>query len=361
MTGLNICTIAMSMIGITIASAPLMAQSSSSVENEGWSILKDSQTKAFDTGKDGYHHRLSGFYCPNSMFGVKLAERKQYWQQGQSVGCRYAVPNAANIQFSIENSNQPIPANYFIRGKTEQFEKDFPKLKKISSGPQKMRIGRLEVDCETAAFTRGSKNQINENIWSCSGNGFNLKVSATATAEAGDLRSGITNFLVAQTDFSDHHQSCQTTMKDIANASPSKRTGLYVNAANFDFKLAGRQCYAGAIKGDGNRYLISYWPDNPDTPVTVQLFDNSGNTAATPLYRVQDMFAGVPAEQRKEEAGFLLISQDESVRTVFSGYARIPMPGSIFGDVKKVEMGELKPRMTSQLAPTAASNYSAPK
>jgi len=121
---------------------------------------------------------------------------------------------------------------------------------------------------------------------------------------------------------------------------PSGATGISYNAVAFPYTARGDSCYAGNTSSPEGSVLVRYWPDNPNTPITVDLLSPNGQYQETPSFRIQNMWANVPAEEAGPGGYLLMREQADGTITVYLGYTRIPTDARAYRDATSAFGGE---------------------
>jgi len=309
-------------------------------------------TTAFVKIDDGVEHTLSKLRCADNIAGYKLNHIRQITEVGEAVTCRYEHDRGLPDVSSLENPTAHVlmfrpTATRTIEAQMADFQSDteakFETARLLSSDVHIVEFVDRELTCPSVAYALGP--EANAQVLTtviCQAGDWRLRIRHIAQPDSGtpSVTAFANQLASVQAPAMRHVDRCNAFLEKLANETPSGITGISYNAVAFPYLARGDSCYAGSTTSAEGSVLVRFWPDNPDTPITIDLLSPNGQYQDKPSFRIQNMWANVPAEEAGPAAYLLMREQADGTITVYQGYTRIPTDARAYQDTTAAYNGE---------------------
>ncbi|MEO9970922.1 MAG: hypothetical protein ABJG15_14090 [Hyphomonadaceae bacterium] len=318
-----------------------------------WTGLRASP--AFQKTSTGVRHELSSLVCNDDVAGFELGTVEQVSALGESVSCSYRTAEGTPALTIVMYTRTPgkTSAGQLENLRTARMNRN-PDLRELSSDTSTVSIGDKQLPCENSRLEESTPSGPEKKTFSICELGswrmlFSLGPDAHNTSSsASDF---VEQFVASQRSADQKADQCSAFGTVLASQEPSGATGISYHAEGFNYTERGEGCYAGHTSSETGSVIIRVWPNNPDTPITLDYVSTDGQFQAVPSFRIQDMWASV-AEEDRGPAGYLLMrEQADGTITVYSGYTRIPTDGRVYEDAAKAYRGETDAIMLAKQNP----------
>ena len=318
-----------------------------------WTGLRASPT--FEKTSAGVRHELSSLVCNDDVAGFELSTVEQVTALGDSVSCSYRTADGTPALTIVMYTRMPgkTSAGQLANIRTARMGRN-PDLRELSSGTSTVTIGDKQLPCENSMLEEATRNGPEKKRFSICELGswrilFSMGPAAHKTTNSAE--EFIEQFIGSQRSAAQKADQCRAFGTVLTSQEPSGATGISYHAEGFNYTERGEGCYAGHTSSETGSVIIRVWPNNPDTPVTLDYVSTDGQFQATPSFRIQDMWASV-AEEERGPAGYLLMrEQADGTITVYNGYTRIPTDSRVYEDAGKAFRGETDPIMLAKQNP----------
>lgn len=307
---------------------------------------------AFAKIENGVQHTLSKLRCADTIAGYKLNHIRQITGVGEAVVCRFEHDLGSPERSSLANPNAQIlmfrpPPDRTVAAQMADFQSDTEErmtdARLLSTEAQMVRFVDRDLSCPSVTYALGSgANAQHLTTTICEVGGWRIRVRHIAQQNSGapSVADFINQFANLQAPAMDHVDKCDAFFEKVRNETPSGLTGISYNAVAFPYVERGDSCYAGSSASAEGGVIVRYWPDNPDTPITVDLLSPNGQYQETPSFRVQNMWANVPADEAGPAGYLLMREQADGTIATYIGYTRIPSDARAYQDATRAYRGE---------------------
>ncbi len=316
--------------------------------------LKDDAAKAFTKTDGGYTHWLTSIKCPSSVGDKSLIAKWQNTVQGHSVRCRLTDKKTMRTDFAIRTFDREEKLSTVVAEVGANIEKNEAVLRKTPAREVKMNFAGQTVPCVKVSYDfkpSKSGNSLSESYMACNMLNWVIQVSERGLTSAKANTNKFTHeFFKLQTAARQHLGSCMAEARKRREMQPSKATGLNIAVDRFGYQERGVPCFSGNISSKEGRdaLLLLYWPQNADTPSTINSVSAGGAVNRQPVFQLQDMWATVPAAKRGE-GGYVMVKNDpDGTVSSYGGFLKVIGSGRLYGEYEKVRKGELKPKTVSK-------------
>lgn len=302
--------------------------------------------------EDGIENTVSKLQCADNVAGYKLQAIRQITAVGDAFSCQYKHDLG---QPEISSLGDPIVHILMFkppRGRTAEdqmadfrsdTEADMASSRLSSSTPQTVRFGNQQIVCPSTTYALGSgtsAQSLTNTICDAGDWRIRIKLISKDSVDIASPEEFVSEFANAQAPAMRHADKCEAFVTRVANGQPSGVNGISYNAVAFPYAERGESCYAGHTSSAEGSMLVRYWPDNPDTPLTFDFVSPNGQYQETPSFRIQNMWANVPANEAGPDAYLLMREQADGTITIYGGYTRIPTDGRVYRDAVDAYDGE---------------------